>query len=160
MQDHVPYQISEKHAYFDIRRPPAGYPTKEVNGKKVPFGWSHYTVEFGPTNSLYLHVDVDGAGRPVSVEVLWADDKLTRGWRESFRVDLERNEVTLAEPGRAVTTLCPVIENVRGELGYDAEKKLVHMRFEEVMPGEPDHDSDRLSDPAFDAFLAAGDGSR
>jgi hypothetical protein len=149
-----PYSISEKHAYVHLRAPPPVYHADD-DGTLVLFGWSADTVVFGPGNTLYLHVDVDASAEPLGVEILWADEKLTPGWRESLRADLAGHEVTFGDPARIVSTLCPTYENVRGELGYDGERKLVRMRFERVAPGDPDYDPDRFSDPAFEAFLGA-----
>jgi hypothetical protein len=149
-------RISDKHFYAYLREPPSNFPQhKFENGSPVPYGWSEVTVEVGPSNSLYLHVDVDASGEPIGVEVLWADKKLTTGWRDNVRVDLDRHEVSLGSPERIARTLQPTYENVRGEICFDQEKRIVRMAFVHVPAGDPAYDPDRFSDPEFENFLSS-----
>jgi hypothetical protein len=148
-------RISDKHFYAYLREPPSNLPQhKFENGLPVPYGWSEVTVEVGPSNSLYLHVDADASGEPIGVEVLWADEKLATGWRDNVRVDLGRHEVSLGDAAHIVRTLQPTYENIRGVVSFDKEKKIVRMSFARVLPGDPAYDPDRFGDPEFESFLS------
>jgi hypothetical protein len=155
MPEYASHRIGKDHFYAYLRRPPASWPTHEFeDGTLVPFGWSEYLVEIGPTNSRYLHVDMNSSDEPIGVEILDANDKLTAGWRDNVRVDLDRQEVTFGDNRRIVTATTATYENLRAQLGYDEQKKLVSMRFRQIALGDPANDPDRFVDPEFEAFLA------
>jgi hypothetical protein len=156
MPEYATHRIGKEHFYAYLRRPPSSFPTHELeDGTLVPYGWSESTIEIGPTNSLYLHVDLNASGEPIGVEVLDADEKLASGWRDSVSVNLDRQEVTVSDVGRIVTDMTAVYGTVRAQLGYDGGRKLIRMRFEVVFPDDPDYEPDRWEDPALEAFLAS-----
>lgn len=148
------HRAGKEHFYAYIRKPPPSFPTYDFDdGTIVPYGWCENTVEVGPTNSLYMHVDVNDSGEPIGVEVLDADEKFTPGWREYVHVDQDRQGVTLGDAARVVMDITATYGTIRAQLAYDRDKKLVRMGFREISQADPIYDPDRFEDPAFEAFL-------
>lgn len=172
MVEFVPYSSNSEHLMIYLQVPPRFKIDSDVNEPEVgpimiylqvpphfkiddvnePELYSE-TIEVGPTNSLYLHVDVDGANNPIGVEILDADDKLTDGWRDRIEVCMDEKRVTFGEESRVVSEVKAVYMSMRAYIGYDVDKRIVKMRFEKVHPSDIDYDMDRFEDLAFEEFI-------